>query len=247
MKRLIALIALLLVAFYVVWPGWNAYQIAAAVKANDAATLDRKIDFQSVRATLQPIAEQRIGEIYDRFQAQAGPAASVVVAQIKKDVLPKIAETALANLVTPANLIRVVTEGGSLKQNAEKILQEQVGKIGLPGMSGGAGAQLPGGIKIPGGLGQIAGKLGLPGFGGGGPVKPTDPVATVPSQPQAGVATTEQKSYGLGNIKQFSFLGPLAFEIGVAKDQAATAADVITEMRFIGGDWRVTGIRPTKL
>ena len=75
MKRLIALLILVLIGFYVVWPGWSAYQIAAAIKARDSATLDRKIDFPSVRTTLRPVTEQKIGEIYDTFQAQSGPAA----------------------------------------------------------------------------------------------------------------------------------------------------------------------------
>ena len=262
MKRLIALVILLLVGFYVAWPAWSAYQIAAAIKARDSATLDRKIDFTNVRSTLRPAAEQKIGEFYDKFQAQAGPTAALVVGQIKKDVIPKIAETALGTLVTASNLIRVVTEGGTLKQNAEKILQEQVGKIGLPGLNGLGGAggvQLPGGIKLPGGLGgalgglagggsgasgglgDIAGKLGLPGLGGAS--KPGSPVSEVATAP-APAAPAAPASYGLGNIKKFSFLGPLGFEIGVAKDAAATEPDVIAEMRFTGGDWRVTGVRP---
>ena len=256
MKRLIALIVLLLAVFYVAWPAWTAYQIATAVKARDADTLDRKIDFASVRTTLRPIAEQKIGEIYDKFQQQAGPAASIIVGQIKKDVIPKIAEQALGNLVTPANLLRVVTEGGTLKANAEKILAEQVGKIGLPGLSGsgagaGGGGQLPGGLKLPGGLaglggsaglGEIAGKLGLPGLGGA----QSKQDAGKPEAPAAGQAGTPAApaSYGLANIKKFGFLGPFGFEIGVAKDAAAAEPDVIAEMRFVGGNWRVTGIRP---
>jgi hypothetical protein len=244
MKRLIALIILLLVGFYVAWPGWSAYQIATAIKAKDTATLDRKIDFLGVRATLRPAAEQTIGEIYDKFQAQSGPAASIVVGQIKKDVIPKIAETALGALVTAGNLIRVVNDGGTLKQNAEKILQEQVDKIGLPGVGGGATTQLPGGIKLPGGLGEIAGKLGIPGLGGG-PAKPEvaagrEAGAAAP----AGPTSAAPASYGLRNIKSFSFLGPLGFEIGVAKNAAATAPDVIAQMRFDAGDWRLTGLRP---
>ena len=52
------------------------------------------------------------------------------------------------------------------------------------------------------------------------------------------------QGFGLANVKHFSFLGPLAFEIGVAKEATATDSDVITEMRFVDGDWRVTGVRP---
>ncbi len=35
-----------------------------------------------------------------------------------------------------------------------------------------------------------------------------------------------------------------AFEIGVAKDAKAAESDVLVEMRFVGGDWRVVGVKP---
>ncbi len=159
MKRFIALLVLLLLAFYVAWPGWTAWQISSAIKAKDAATLDRKIDFPGVRTTLRPAAEQKIAEIYDRFQQQTSPGAAAIISGIKKDVIPTIAETALTTLVTPANLIRVVTEGGPMKENAERILREQVEKIGLPGLSGG-GAGVGGAPNLPGGLGQVLGQIG---------------------------------------------------------------------------------------
>ncbi len=262
MKRLIALLVVFLLGFYVAWPGWNGYQIASALKAKDSATLERKIAFADVRGTLKPIAVDKVGEIYDRqLKGQVGPAGAAIVNQIKADVVPKIVDTALAQLVTAPNLIRVVTDGGTLKENAERILDEQVRKIGLPGIGGismpgatgagggsaaGGNVQLPGGIKLPGGLGgfgDIAGKMnipGVPGLGGGAPGPA--PVAT--SSPASAASAAPPASFGLGNIKRFGFLGPLAFELGVAKDAAASQPDVTLEMRFLGGDWRIVGVKP---
>lgn len=242
MKRLIALLVLLLLAFYVAWPGWNGYQIASALKAKDEATLDRKISFSDVRETLKPATVQKIGEFYDQFKQQV-PFGAAVAGSIKSDVGAAIADQALKQIVTPGNLIRVVNDGGTLKQNAERILQEQIAKLGgLPGLgniggnpAGGNGMQLPGGIKLPGGFGEIAGKMQIPGMGGA-PKQPSPPPAAGTEKPAQG--------FGLSNIKWFGFLGPLAFEIGVAKDAAANVSDVLVEMRFVGGDWRVVGVKP---
>lgn len=260
MKRLIALIVLLLLVFYVAWPGWTGYQIAGAIKARDNATLERKIAFPEVRESLRPMAVQRVGEIYDQqLQGQVGPAGAAIVNQIKADVVPKIVDTALTQLVTAPNLIRVVSDGGTLKENAERILKEQIGKIGLPGIgnisgaagggaASGGGVPLPGGIKLPGGLAEIAGKMNIPGVpgmggsvgGGGGTGGGGGAGKSAPAAAPAGAPA----SFGYANVKRFGFLGPLAFEIGVAKDATATVPDVVVEMRFVGGDWRVVGVKP---
>ena len=259
MKRLIALAVLVLLLFYVAWPGWTGYQIATAIKAKDEATLDRKISFPDVRQSLKPAATQKVGEFYEQLKQQVGPLGATIANSIKSDVGATIADTALKTLVTPANLIRVVNEGGSLKQNAERILQEQISKTGgLPGIgglggnpargaAGGGGMQLPGGVRLPGGLGEMAGQIGgkmgidtkqIPGLGGG--AKPEARPAPATGTPPAG----EAPAFGLSNIKRFGFLGPLAFEIGVAKDAKAAESDVLVEMRFVGGDWRVVGVKP---
>ncbi len=206
MKRLIALIIVLLVGFYVAWPGWTAYQISTALKAKDAGVLERKIDFGRVRESLKPAATTKIGEVYDTYQAKAG-AGAAIVGQIKKDVVPKIADTALKSLVTAPNLIKVASEGGTLKSNVEKLLKEQIAKIGLPGIGGlnlpgglgnvlGGGGGSPGGAGLgglPGGLGNLAGKLPgglggkIPGFGGA-------PAAAQPAPAPAPAAKPEPPS-----------------------------------------------------
>ncbi len=244
MKRLIAIFILLLLGFYVAWPGWSGYQIATAIKARDNATLERKIAFADVRETLKPLAVQKVGEVYDQqLKAQAGPAGAAILNQIKADVVPKIVDTALLHLVTAPNLIRVVNDRGALKENAERILKEQIGKIGLPGLGGGSAAGGGANIQLPGGLGQIAGRLGIPGVGGAAP-KAEPAMSPSASTPVATDANATPPSFGYANIKRFGFLGPLAFEVGIAKDAAAADSDVVVEMRFVAGDWRVVGVKP---
>lgn len=251
MKRLIGLVILGLLGFYVLWPAWTGYQIKTALDAKDAAALDRKIDFASVRTGLRPAATGQVGEIFAKMQ-QAGPTGSLIVSQLKGDAIPMIVETSLNTLVTPANLIRVVNEGASWKESVERILREQIGKFPLPGLGGGgegstrgSGLQLPGGLDL-GGLGGLADKMGintgkaLEGLGGLGGSKPNSAPAPAPS---AG-GKEPPPSFGLGNIKRFVFLSPFAFEVGVAKDANASAPDVKAQFAFTGGDWKLTQVVP---
>jgi hypothetical protein len=53
-------------------------------------------------------------------------------------------------------------------------------------------------------------------------------------------------SYGLGNVKSFSMLGPLRFEIGVAKYATAPQADFTAELSFTGTDWKLTAVKPQR-
>lgn len=244
MKRLIAIVVLALLGFYVAWPAWSGYQIKTALDAKDAATLDRKIDFANVRIGLRPAATQKVEELFERMKGQAGTTGALIAGQIKGDVIPKIVDTSLATLVTPANLVRVVSDGGSWKDNAERILREQMGRF--PGLGGGgeSGTRAPGGLQIPGGFGSIADKLGintgkaLEGLGMAGKQTPA------PAPAPAAGGSAPPASFGLGNIKRFAFLGPLAFEVGVAKDASATAPDVTAQLAFTGFDWKVVQVVP---
>jgi len=46
------------------------------------------------------------------------------------------------------------------------------------------------------------------------------------------------------NIKSYRITGPLGIEVGVAHDPAATTPDVLVELAFTGGDWKVVSILP---
>ncbi len=249
MKRLIGLVVLLLLGFYVAWPGWTGYQIASALNGRDSPTLERKIVFDDVRRGLKPTVMEKIAELIDKSQSSA--IGGVIAANMGAGAREKLADTALQRLVTAPNLIRVVHDGKSFKENAERILMEQIGSVGIPGLGGaglGSGGKPGGGgFQIPGGLGGFAEKMGvdpskITGIPGMGAPKAASP----PAAPQAGSAAGQGAAprYGFSNIKKFGFKGPLAFEVGVAKDPAAVEADVTVEMRFVGGDWRVVAVRP---
>jgi hypothetical protein len=51
-------------------------------------------------------------------------------------------------------------------------------------------------------------------------------------------------SYGFANIKGIRPASPFRYEIGIAKDQAATRPDFIVDFGFTGTDWKITGVRP---
>lgn len=126
MKKLwVALIVLLLLAFYVLWPSWSVYQIYSAVKTKDAETLARKIDFPAVRVSLRDAAVQKISELYDRPQSQL-PSSPVLVARLKQGAASRIADASLARLVTADNLIRITSEGGQLRESVERILRDHM-------------------------------------------------------------------------------------------------------------------------
>jgi Protein of unknown function (DUF2939) len=136
MKKLwAAIIVVLLLAFYVLWPSWSVYQIYNAVKTKDAETLARKVDFPSVRVSLRNAAVQKISELYDRPQSQL-PSSPVLVARIKQEAASRIADASLDRLVTADNLIRITSEGGQLKESVERILRDHIAGRADPGASG---------------------------------------------------------------------------------------------------------------
>jgi Protein of unknown function (DUF2939) len=243
MKRLIAAALLLFVGFYVAWPAWSGYQIHQAVHAGNNGLLESKIDFARVRTSLRPVVTAKIGEGLEKFQAQAG-GLGAVLGQLKGDIVPKLVESTLTNVVNSDTIMRVATEGGTVKDAIERIVREQVGKGGgMPSMGGVAD-------KIPGGLGGLAGGLGglMGGLGkikGGSPVRDVNPDDN--SQPPPGreqAAAKPAAKFSLANIKGFKMHGPLSFAIGVAKDATAAEPDVTAELSFTGGDWKVTGLVP---
>lgn len=258
MLRLVTLVLLAAFGFWVAWPAYSGFQINSALKAGDSAALGRKIDFDSVRASLRPAVTVEAGKRVDEAMARQGAGGVALAGDIKAQLLPKVVDGALVTLVTPENIIRVYREGDKAKDAIARIVAEQMGKSGgglgavLGGLSGGGGrdaGKLGELAKGLGGLGGSAGGLG--GLLGGGRKSPVRDVTDepAPSAPGAAPATTAAApqappSYGLGNIKSFGFAGPLRMRAGVAKDSAAKVADVTAELSFTGLDWKLTAIEP---
>jgi hypothetical protein len=251
MKRLLALVVLLLLGFYVAWPAWSGYRIAAALQSKDATMLASKIDFASVRTGLRPVVEVEVGKEIDK---QAGQGlGGVLGGDLKKQLAPKLVDMVLNTVITPENIIRIASEGGNVAGSVQKIMMEQLSKSGgipgmpnIPGLGGGSG----GGGGLPGGLGSVLGAAGaaglklpgglnIPGMGGGQAQAPA-PVAA----PAAPAAKSDAKpSYGMSNIKSFGF-SPLAYTVGVGRDPAAAKSDATIKMSFSGFDWKITDIVP---
>ena len=249
MKKLFALVILGLLGFYVAWPAWSGYKLAMALRDGDAATLESKVDFPSVRQSLRPVVA---AEVEKGISRQGG---GLLTGELKQQLMPKLVDTVLEKFVTPANVIRIAKDGGNVAGTVEKIMMEEMSKAGgipglkLPGGAGGGG--MPG---LPGGLGTIAGAgaaatqlgiPGLPGMGGGQPAAPA-PAAPAPAAapPKAAEGAGKPTSFGLGNIKNFGFDGPLGYTVAVAKDAASAKPDVTAGMRFTGFDWKLTSVVP---
>jgi Protein of unknown function (DUF2939) len=241
-RRLFFIILLFGLLFYVVWPGYSGYQIFDALRRQDAALLERKVDFPSVRVSMRQAVETAVEDQIDLQLKVAGASGAVIAAQLKKEVMPSLIELALDKLVTPANIIRVYTEKGDVGQSIERIIAEQIAKIGLPGLAGAGGLSPEGGAV--GRLDRLIRGVEKSGIDAdkamGGPKKKAQDSDTRSMKPFAGAPA----ALGFSNIKDLTILGPLSFEVGLAKDPAASKPDVTAGMSFTDFDWKLTALIP---
>jgi hypothetical protein len=244
-KRLIVLLMILAGAFYVAWPAYSGYRIKTALDAEDPSSLEARIDFPSVRQSLRPVAEQRAEAALKSALERAGPGAGTLVDSLKADLLPKAVDRALETLVTPQSLIRMHAQGKNLKDAFDGILKDNAQLMGTIGglLAGGAGTApgQPGSSKTLDTLRGIAGQLG---FG-----KPaTEPAAGTPPPATAAAASSsasgKKPKYGIENVKSFAFEGPLRMHVGIAKNAAASDADLDLSLAFQDGDWKLVGLVP---
>jgi len=241
MRKLIGVLVLALLGFYVGWPAYNGYRIKSALDAGDPGVLAAKIDFDGVRETLRPAVTAELERSVAKSLQAGGGDNAALLDQLKSKVMPKLVETALAAVVTPETVLRIYRDGGDVKGSLSRIIAEKTGGSG--GIGGMIGAATGGGGK--GGLGDLvgaaAGALGIdPGTALGGAPGGSDP-QPAPAQAAAPAAAP---SYGLANIKKFGFNGPLGYSVGLAKDPAASAPDVTVDLAFRGGDWKIVGLTP---
>lgn len=222
-----------LLMFYVGWPAWTGYRIRGALLAQDPVGLAAKVDFERVRLSLRPVVTRKVDDGVDRYQSQLGAAGNLIVGRLRQDLVPKIVEASMNRLLTPEAVIRIAAEGGSIKESLDRIMREQIG-LGMPNR--GELTAETGVPAEPKGLGGLLGKV----LKGSAPPLAAEPPPPAPSPPAAKPA----RQYSLANVKSFAFAGPLSFRVGVAKDPAATEADVTAEMAFTGGDWKVVGLVP---
>lgn len=262
MRRLLGLLILAALGFYVAWPAWSGYRIAEALSAKDAGGLEGKIDFPSVRESLRPVVTAEMGKRIDQEMRALGPLGQTLGqtldGDMKTQMQGKLVDQMLMAIVTPDNVIRIAHEGGNIAATVEKILGEAAGQIGALTAGAAPGNATPsggGGGGIGGMLGQVLGGAtgGAPGGGGGdlagilgkalGGMKKSADAAPAAPETKSG-ATPAKRSFGLGNLKGFGFDGPLAFYASVARDAAQPKADGTIGMSFTGGDWKLTRVVP---
>lgn len=244
MKKIILAALFLLLAFYVGWPLWSAYQIRAALDANDVPTLERKVDFASVRASMKPVVTAEVERVFDR--AGSGGVGQILGGALKQQLAPQLVETVLAGVITPERLGELYQYRGDIKEFlAERAARKDARKEAREAKEAGgsvneAGIRLPGGLSIPG--------LGRKAAAGGDAQKedapPTPSPAGSPSSTAGAPSQPPREKPGLANVKRVAMTGPLALEIGVARDKAASVPDLTAQLAFTGFDWKLVGLVP---
>lgn len=267
MKRLIGLMILLLAAFYVGWPAWSGYQLKAALDRKDVETVGRKIDFPSVRQSLEPVVTREVGAGMDSYLSGLGPIAGMFGPMLKIQYGPKVVEATLATLITPENIVKLYAEKDDARSAAERIVLEELNKPGgvFSGLFGGGKSGEAGAgnvldkMKLPGAfsekLGSVLGNAG--GSAGTGQVPDIRTVITTmieQARAKRGLKPATETvaakpgasggGFGVSNIKKFGFNGPLAMEVGVAASGESAKADLLAEMAFKGTDWKLTRLVP---
>lgn len=99
LKLLLA--AAVLAVAYMAWPLLTALQIREAIIARDTATLERKIEWASVRSSLKVSLS---AEAKARLETDPNAPAPSLWQRIKATVAPTLAESAVDRYVTPENL-----------------------------------------------------------------------------------------------------------------------------------------------
>lgn len=263
MKKLLLLVVIILglAGFYVGWPALSGYQISQALKAQDADTLERKIDFASVRVGIRPLVASEVDKAIDRMQRDGGSLTGAFAAALRKDLAPRIVDAALNTFVTPDNVVRLVQRGGSVRDMVRQSIAEQTGRGSArtgPGPAAAtADADAP---RRSGGLSGMIERLGRPGGNQGAreeapatttaaappasPAMPPTPPAAEASASAVPMDGMRRPRFSYDNIKHFRITGPFSFEIGFNRNAEASDPEIIAEMAFRGGDWKVIRVIP---
>ena len=214
MKKTILFVLCLVLAFYVGWPMWSAYRIHSALEANDTATLESKVDFPSVRESLRPAVSSEVDRALERAAGRGGGLGQLLGGAVKQQLGPQLVETILSGFVAPKQVAEIYNRRGDIRE----IVAERMGK------KGGEAPQA-----------EPAKDAGAPAAGENKTAAAGDKTAD---------DAKDRQKFSTSNIKRFAFTGPLAFEIGVAKDKAASAPDITAQLGFKGFDWKLVGLVP---
>lgn len=235
---------LAVLAFYVAWPLYAGYEIKTSLDTHNVGALNARIDFPSVRVSLKPAVAAKVDKVVTDALRRAGTMDGALADKLKGQVTPRIVDGVLNALVTPEMLIRIHTSGKSLKEVLDGLVMERASAAqGLGGFmivpqdqpdADGKRSKLE---EIAGSLGIDTGKV-LGGGGVAGEAMAQQPVEVLPAKGGA------KPKYGIGNIKHFSFNGPLGLSVGLSRDAAARKPELTADMSFVGGSWKLTGLVP---
>lgn len=234
-------------AFYVAWPLYAGYEIKTSLDGQNVEGLNARIDFPSVRTSLRPAVAAKVDAVFTDALRRTGTAGGALTDQLKARVMPRIVDGVLAVLVTPEMLIRIHASGRSLKEALDGLVLERAsqaqGLDGLmivpddrPGGDGGTRSRLE----------EIAGKLGIDTSKvlGGAVAKDGAAASGAPPAELLPAKSGEKPKYGLGNIKHFSFTGPLGLSVGISRDARARKPELTADLTFVDGSWKLTGLVP---
>ncbi len=255
MFRILFLAVAVFVSGWVAWPAFSAYQIYSGMKSADESVLRRKINWDSMRASLRPVVATEVEKSISKMGGKG--MAGAMMPQLKKQFMPQIIDMAMKTVVTPKGLTEVMAHGGDVSSAVTKIVSKQMGKMGGLGALTGGGGKSGGGGGLLGGLLGGGDKKGIGGMLGGllGNKKVREFAGDKMGKAMGGMGKSEpaseganeqpaKPSYGLGNIKRFAYTGLGAMELGVAKDPSTDGPDVVAVMEFQDFDWKLTGLVP---
>jgi hypothetical protein len=133
MRKLLFLLLGLLLVFYVAWPAWSSYQIYDALEKSDITTLERKIDFPSVRESLKPAIRAEVDKRLDRTPGD--DAGHLRDGRLGQKIGPKLVEIVLNKIVTAQSIASIYEWRGDISQVVKDV--KEIREIGTP--TGGAG------------------------------------------------------------------------------------------------------------
>jgi len=139
MRLLLFLLLGLLVVFYVGWPAWSCYRIYEALEKNDATTLERKVDFPSVRDSLKPAIRAQVDKTLDRTMGDA--AGQLRDGRLRQQIGPQLMESVLNKIVTPQSIASLYAWRGDVSQVLKDV--KEIREIGTAT----DGADIPGSAK----------------------------------------------------------------------------------------------------
>lgn len=229
-------------AFYIAWPMYAGYEIKSSLDSQNVDGLNAKVDFPSVRVSLKPAVTEKVDQVITDALRRAGTMGGALTDQIKAKVVPRVVDGVLAVLVTPETMIRIHATGKSLKDALDSIVRDRAAKaqgllLAPPGGDGGKRSRLD---EVASGLGIDTSKV----FGGAVATDVSDPVAVSEQALPLSAAGGQKPKYGLGNLKHFSFTGPLGLSVGLSRDAVARKSEFTAELAFVDGSWKLVGLVP---